>query len=336
MFFLIYGEDRFRSREALSASQAKFRKDRDASGLNTVRLTANDGLNRAEEELFASPFLAEKKLLILEDFCGLPKKDQERLAETIGRKPETTVVIFFEEGGADKLAKSPLFGMLARQKYSREYPALSPLEASRFAVAAASENGVRFEAAALRRLMEAVGTDSWRIRQETAKLAAQALSQKRETIEAKDVEETVSGSREESVFAYIDACTDGHGQRAMAALEALLTAGEAEVQIVSLLQRHFRLMAMARDLMSRGLRRRSPIQTGGSPLRRQKSLERRPPLRLPLPRTDHPSPGPNGAGPEVRRNPPPGQPGPLHRRPVRRSLRPQETPSLTAGVFYIN
>ncbi|MBN1584865.1 DNA polymerase III subunit delta [Candidatus Uhrbacteria bacterium] len=252
MFFLIYGEDTFRSRRALRATKAKFCHDRDSSGLNTVRLTSQNGLERARNEIFASPFLAERKMLILEGFCSLPKGDQEELAGIIGRKPESTVVVFFEESDPKKLAKSPLFNLIFRQKYSREYRTMSPLEAGRSAVDAASEGGVCFESAALRKLTEAVESDSWRIHQETAKLTALVLSGKRDRITVQDVDSLVTGSREESVFRYIDACTDGNGTMAMTSLENLLAAGEPEIQVVSLLQRHFRLIALCRDMMANG------------------------------------------------------------------------------------
>lgn len=253
MFFLIYGEDSFRARRALQAAQAKFRETRDASGLNIIRLCAADGLNRVREELFAVPFLAEKKLVVLDGFCKAPKADQEELVESIGRKPDSTVAIFLEEASAKGLAKSALFALLQKQKFTAEHRALTPAEASRFATAEAQAAGTAYQTAALRKLIEAVGTDSWRIHQETAKLAALAQSQDRDQIEAADVESMVSGSREQTVFNYIDACTAGQQQPAVAALDRLLESGESELMVIAMLQRHFRTLMMASDLKRRGL-----------------------------------------------------------------------------------
>lgn len=253
MHFIIYGEDSFRSRRALKAAEDRFRETRDASGFNVIRLRSEDGLIRAQEELFASPFLAERKLVVLEGFCRLSKPDQETLVESLGRKPETTVAVFFEPLGQAELAKSPLFATLANQKFSAEHQALTPAEANRFANQEAAAEQVKYEPTALRRLVEAVSTDSWRIHQETKKLAALAKGQGRSAITADDVDQMVSGSQEQSIFEYIDACTDGQGTKAMAALDRLMSAGEPELQVIARLQGHFRTLIMARDLMSRGL-----------------------------------------------------------------------------------
>lgn len=263
MYFLIYGEDGYRARQALRSARQQFTEKRDASGLNIVRLKPGDGLSRAQEELFASPFLAERKLVVLEGFCQAKKDDQETLAEMMGRLPETTAAIFFEAAGDKELAKSPLFAVLKKQKYSQHHAAPSPAEANRLATAEATACGTKLESPALRRLLEATGLDSWRIHQEVRKLAAMVRGQKRDAIKAADVEEAVRGSREESIFAFIDACTDGKGTVALGSLENLLESGESELQVVALLQRHFRTITMARDLMSRGLDQKTAVSKLG-------------------------------------------------------------------------
>jgi DNA polymerase-3 subunit delta len=253
MFFLIYGEDSFRARRALQAAQAKFRETRDVSGFNVIRLRAADGLNRVRDELFAVPFLAEKKLVVMDGFCSIAKAEQEELVDSIGRKPDSTVAIFFEEASAKSLAKSPLFTLLQQQKFTAEHRALTPAEASRFATAEAQAAGSSYQTTALRKLIEAVGTDSWRIHQETQKLAALAASQGRPKIEPEDVESMVSGSQEQTVFKYLDACTAGKQRPAVAALDRLLESGESELMVIAMLQRHFRTLMMAGDLKRRGL-----------------------------------------------------------------------------------
>ena len=276
MFFLIYGDDNFRSRRALMAAISQFQEKRDASGFNVVRLRADsDSLIRVQQELFASPFLAEKKLVVLGGYCrSTGKVDQENMVALMNRVPDSTAAIFFESADAKDLAKSPLFDLLKGQKFTAEYPPLTPAEASRFAVAEAAAAGdMKFEIPALHQLLEATGPDSWRIHQETGKLCARAAGDGgRKTVTAADVTEMVRGSQEQSIFAYLDACTDGKGTAAMVALESLMAAGEAEIQVIAMLQRHYRTIAMARDLMSRGLdQKTAAAKLGVHPFAAQKA-----------------------------------------------------------------
>ena len=57
MFFIIYGEDNYRSREALRTAAAQFKEKRDSTGFNIIKLKSEDGTIRAQEELFSLPLL---------------------------------------------------------------------------------------------------------------------------------------------------------------------------------------------------------------------------------------------------------------------------------------
>ena len=49
----------------------------------------------------------------------------------------------------------------------------------------------------------------------------------------------------------------------MSALDTLMSSGDAELQIIALLQRHFRLITMARDLMARGINQQTALSKLG-------------------------------------------------------------------------
>jgi len=254
MYFLIYGEDDHRSRRTLAAARAKFFETRDRSGLNAAVLRAkDDGLDAAAEAIFASPFLAEKKLVVLEGYLrDLPPAEQEKLGGVIDRQPDSTVVIFYEDAGAAELRKSPLFDRLAKQKYSVECPALQAGEVARFIKAECAAAGMNIEPRAVQTLTALVGADAWRLHQETAKLCAYAAGLRQPAVTESMVGELVSGGQEEPVFAFLDACTEGRSGPALSALEKLFSAGVPELQITAMLLRHFRLMITARDYLERG------------------------------------------------------------------------------------
>jgi len=253
MYFLIYGEDNFRARQTLAAARAKFLDARDRSGMNVEVLKAGkDDLDRMAAAVFASPFLAEKKLVILEGCLGLPPADQERLLDVMGRKPESTVVMFFESAGAGAFKRSALFDKLSRQKFSVECPALDARSAERLLKDECAAAGLAIEPRAARTLLALAGLDSWRLHQELEKLCAYAAGSGAKAVSEEMVVELVSGGQEESIFAFLDACTEGRQRQAVLALEKLFQSGIAELQIVAMLLRQFRLMISAHAFMERG------------------------------------------------------------------------------------
>lgn len=275
MLFLIYGEDNFRSRQQLAAARTKFRAAQDPSGLNVIGLRAADSdASRATEAIFSSPFLAEKKLVVLEGFCGRPVEEQRQLVEALGRQPESTVVIAYEEAGAAELKSSPLFELFVKQKYTVECGALTPATAGKFLKAETAALGVTLEPRAATSLVALVGLDAWRLHQELEKLAAYAQAQGQQAITAARVDELVSGGQEEPIFAFLDACVEGRDRQAVVALEKLFGAGVAELQVVAMLQKQFRLLVAARDAWDRGERDAASLakKLGTHPFPAQKAM----------------------------------------------------------------
>lgn len=260
MFFLVYGEDTFRSRRKLAALRERFSTTRDASGLNAAVLRETDAEpDQVAEALFASPFLADRKLVILEGFLKAAKDDQERMIETLAKKPESTVAIFYEDEGAETLSKSPLLPLLSKQKFTEEFAPLAPMTAEKFVIEECAVAGVVAKPAAARALVTAVGTDSWLLHQDVAKLSAYAAATGSKEVTEAMVRELVPAVKEESIFPFLDACTDGRCADAAKLLEELLDAGVAELQVVSMLARHYRTLVAVQDLVERGERDRNVI-----------------------------------------------------------------------------
>ncbi|HTM68746.1 MAG TPA: DNA polymerase III subunit delta [Candidatus Binatia bacterium] len=259
MFFLLYGEDTFRSRRKLSAMRERFSATRDAAGLNAAALRAKDAtVDQVAEAIYASPFLAEKKLVVLDGFLGSPAADQERIKALLEKKPESTHVIFYEEAGAGEFAKSLLYPLLKAQKYSEEFAPLSGAQLERAAIDECAAAGAQLSPRAARALLVAVGTDAWRLHEELAKLCAYAKATGKAIDEAL-VAELVAGAQEESLFAFIDACAEGRCGEAGTMLERLLESGAAELQILNMLEKHYRTLIAVADLAERGERDKNAV-----------------------------------------------------------------------------
>lgn len=254
MYFLIFGDDLYRSGKRLAALRERFCAARDATGLNERRLRRGEhGTDDLAEALFASPFLADRKLVILQGYLQDEKREQERIAEMLGRKPDSTVAIFYEEAGREKLSGSSLFPALEGRQFTEEFKALEGRQAVGFVAAECAEHGVQIEVRACASLIGLVGPDSWTLHNEIGKLCSYALARRSKMITGEMVSEMVSGEREESVFAFLDACVQGRPREAIPLLERLVASGAGEMQLLTMLQKQIRSVIGARDLLDRGV-----------------------------------------------------------------------------------
>ena len=71
MIIYIYGEDTFRSRNYLKQQVERFKKERDPQGMNVVVLDGQKvESRRLWNEITAAPFLAEKRLVIVQNILS--------------------------------------------------------------------------------------------------------------------------------------------------------------------------------------------------------------------------------------------------------------------------
>jgi DNA polymerase-3 subunit delta len=261
MFFLVYGEDTFRSRKFLAATREQFSKKRDATGFNTVLVRAREeGMPIALEAIVSSPFLAERKLVILEQFLSeASEKDQAVLAELLPKKPASTNVIFFEDAGQADFKKSPLYALLAAQEYTVEYPALSATEAMQFVRNEIVTRGLVISPGAAQKLVAVVGVESSKLFHEAEKLCAYAAAGNRTTIPEGDIKLLACGSVEPQFFAFLDACFSGQSTEALRYIDASITSPGDGIQMCSALSRHVRSSIAVKELMSRGEKDKNAI-----------------------------------------------------------------------------
>ncbi|MFH1046957.1 MAG: DNA polymerase III subunit delta [Patescibacteria group bacterium] len=258
MFFLLYGQDSYRSRKKLTSLRAKFKLDRDPTGLNESFLRfENDDPETVAEALFSSPFLADRKLIVLDGYLNAKKDAQEKIVDLLGSKPDSSVAIFYHDTEAPKA--SPLFDLLKVQKFTEDFKSPDSGQAIGFIAAECAALGLQIEQRAGQALFIAAGENSWTLRQEIMKLCAYAQSQGQATITAAMVSELVEANVEDSVFAFLDACTQGNTREAVGLLERMVDSGTNELQILAMLQQQLRSLVGVRDLLGRGLTDRFEI-----------------------------------------------------------------------------
>ena len=72
MILFLYGKDTFRSRQQMKKMVEKFKADRDPQGYNivTIDAAAERNSSRILNEIFTVPFLAERRMVVLESFLS--------------------------------------------------------------------------------------------------------------------------------------------------------------------------------------------------------------------------------------------------------------------------
>src|SRR3989339_420450 len=174
MFILLYGPNTFLSRQQLKKSLEDFKKQRDPSGLNVNIFDAEKTeVSLILENLVASPFLAEKRLVVIERALSKGKKDLlDTLWQMIEQKkiPASSVVIFWEEELSDK-KPHPFSAWLKEQKYSKFFSSLTSGELNQWIKNELAKEEMGMENLALSSLVaHPLAEDLWRLNNELQKL----------------------------------------------------------------------------------------------------------------------------------------------------------------------
>ena len=171
----------------------------------------------------------------------------EDLKNAIPEMPDTTVLVFIDGALADS---NPLLRLLKPMSKVQALIAPSGEGLARWIKDATQEKGAAISITAVKSLTDLVGNDLWTLDRELEKLSLYATGR---TIEERDVSELVAQVREANIFAAVDAMIEGRPGVALRLLHQLRQDGRDISNIIAMLERHLRLMALARDSMEQGL-----------------------------------------------------------------------------------
>ncbi|MCX6004352.1 MAG: DNA polymerase III subunit delta [Chloroflexi bacterium] len=242
MFYIIVGDDNFSCYQALQDIKRGL-GNTEMLSVNTAVLDGRKLTFRELTEICAAvPFMLPNRLVIVE---GLLKrfqsgekqtrvsegsagegnnqlKDWHDLAAYIKRMPPTTVLVIFDSDldskGHNAIFKS--LSLLADKVF--QLNELKGKELQTWIKGYTAERGGRIESPAVALLIEFIGGDLWALSGEIEKLAT--FCGDREITES-DVREISSISREENIFALVDAVLEGKIKEAQLMLHRMLKYG---------------------------------------------------------------------------------------------------------------
>jgi len=215
-------------------------KYEDASGMNSSLYDSDYDLEKIRSDVMSLPFLADKRLVIIKNILGNKGVDGKKMIEVLDKKPDSSVVVFIEEGEPDK--RTVLYKRLVKEK-AKELNILQGGELIKWIKGETEKNGGIIDTREANMLAGYYGGDLWQLKNEIQKLINYNKKITEENIEKLSV-----SNANVKVFDLTDAITAKNKERAFKILGDLLDSGENEMYVLSMIQWQVRNLAMIYDL----------------------------------------------------------------------------------------
>jgi len=252
MIIFLFGKDNYRSRQQLKKMIAKFRVERDPSGMNVSVLNCEiEEPGVILEHILAIPFLAERRMVVLESFLSSKHKTlQENILERIQEKklPEDNVYVFWEDTDTFRnKTNKELFEILKKEKFSQQFDILSLPQLQSFIEQEITEGGGKIEKSALTHFSENTTGDMWK----TAGIISQLLAYKNtEIITIKDIHLFLERKIDDNIFNLVDAILQKQSKQIFAMIREQTKLRDAHY-VFAMILRQMRILLEMKDLEER-------------------------------------------------------------------------------------
>lgn len=199
-YLLFYGPDTYSSRQKINILAKKY-TDANLGDTNLSKLEASqNNIDQISRQIFAMPFLASKRLVILENFLLESKtEDHKQMLEIIYKIPTSTLLVFWEKGIPDR--RSGLFKKLNQKGKSQFFDILLEQKLEKWIDVYLGSTNTTIMPIARQKLSTIIGSDLWRMSNELDKLVQ---ASKNNIIDLKLVENMVTGDEDVKIFDLID------------------------------------------------------------------------------------------------------------------------------------
>jgi len=254
MIIFLYGEDTFRSRQKLKALKEKFRQEVDKDGSSLVLLDgAETDLGKINEAVATASLFSRKRMVVIERiFSNKSKNLTNSLEELFKKKDNDNIVIFWDDISGEKMSKNKFFNFLSAQKFSQNFKALSNLETSNWIIKEVNGHSVKISQQATNALVAMFGNDLWTLNNEIEKLVNRKQGEGSDEINAEDIGRLEGGKIDENIFAFTDAISQKNKAQALSLFEKEMEAGAADVYLVRMIIRQFRILLQVRQGLDSG------------------------------------------------------------------------------------
>ncbi|MBT4153125.1 MAG: DNA polymerase III subunit delta [Candidatus Magasanikbacteria bacterium] len=248
MIICVYGKDSYRGSVQLRKMVEKFSLQRDPQGLNLVQLQGKGlAYSTFAQEVCASPFLAEKRMVVVKGLIEDGSDDLIGSVQTLFEKgvPDTTVLICFEQKDTfKKKIQKTLFASLCEQKYAQRFDMLSGSALQGYIGAEIIEKGGAIQKAAVFTLSRLFAEDMWGLHNSIEQLVAYARGRE---ITNEDVLTFCEEQAQDNIFALVDAILGKNKKQMVQLLEQQYKQGKDALYVFAMVLRQFRIHLQLRD-----------------------------------------------------------------------------------------
>lgn len=264
--YLLVGEEELTKQEAIN--RVEERLDPGFKDLNRQTLQAPS----AQDVLAACgqlPFFDAFRMVLVKDWDkdtadALCKKD------AILFLPETTVLLLVQRGESKKT--DPFFKLLSKQNRVVAFEKLTQDRAVNMVMREAGLRNVGINRGTAMRLVDMVGLDAYRLRNEFSKAADYAGRNHEVTEEILSL--VVTPTTEFTVFAMLEALLAGKKKQGVAMVEDALKNGESAMGLAAFMAGRLKLILTAREYLDMGKSADATVKLlGGSPYAAKKAVQ---------------------------------------------------------------
>lgn len=262
MIIFLYGSDTLRSMQKLKELKNKFIKEVDKFGFNLAEIEGEKlSLNDFRKEVGTMPFMAKRRMSIFKNISKSKKKDLEKgIIDYLkdNNSSEDNIVILWED---EKKPQSSLFKFLTNKNnlkiYKQEFEPLKGVELYNWIAFEIKKRGAQISREGITLLIEKIGTDLWQMDNELEKLINYDKN-----ISFENIKEMVKSKNDENIFNLTDAIGGKNKKLSIHLLSQELESGINTNYILTMLERHYRLLLELKDYLSKEGNNSSPLKIG--------------------------------------------------------------------------
>ena len=242
--YLLYGEEAFLKQSYKKKLRAAI------SGDDTMNYNYFEGKGLDVNELISladtMPFFSERRLILIED-SGFFKTSSEALADYLPMIPDTTCIVFVEDG-VDK--RNRLFKKVKELGHAAEMKRQDSAQLARWAGTILAQNGRKITGSTMNLFLERTGDDMENIRMELEKLISYTMGS--DVVTTEDVEAVTTVQVTNKIFDMVNAIVTRKTRLAMDLYEDLLTLKEPPMRILFLIARQFNQLLLVKEMTAKG------------------------------------------------------------------------------------
>lgn len=243
MLMFLHGPDSFRLHERLETLRQGFVSKYDTNSVSLETLDASSiEAQTLPSKLLSSGLFTQKRCVVIADVLKLKDKAAEVFISTIPRCGADTIVIATSTelpkgDGKDKKAESPLLVLLLKADRVEVFPLMEPTQLSQWVKERVQKLQANIEPAAVHYLVQAVGSDGWRMHG-----VLEQLAHYDKNITLQNAELFVSSPLDDNIFHLTDALSERQASAALKVLHDQFANGANPFYILTMLARQLTIL----------------------------------------------------------------------------------------------